>query len=419
MRWRFPDANDVPESERRAASLLAIDRFWQQFERSAPEIVKTFSNQADLDIAEFMHRHLSVVDPRLMWEYGPAVRGVGHRLVITPESDRGLRPLVDVLLSRAPSLPEWEFYAHRLPEDLEQATMTVNGRTQVDVSGWQVQVSPGEHHLLDLKWLMPHGTQGENLRYAAFVATESLLGEAVLDRWIGEIHVEERARASALGRLFGRSSKAESSDGLESLKARVDAAIASTERDLSALPQAEVDHENDVEYSLFSLEPKARDDYPGRLDLIASVSALPKMWQAAHSNAIFDSRRFSKHGETFCYVKLDGRESTDHGDVSARAKIEDALNATLRPNGLGSVIGGGTGLRYTYIDLAICHLDHGLAEARRVLCELRVPERSWLLFFDAHLSEEWLGVYDTSPPPPASDDDDEAEQDDEGEADDE
>jgi len=89
--------------------------------------------------------------------------------------------------------------------------------------------------------------------------------------------------------------------------------------------------------------------------------------------------------------------------VSARTKVENALNEVLRPGGLGSVIGGGTGLRYTYIDLALRHLDHGLAEMRQVLQQLAVPERSWLLFFDAHLADEWIGIYDATPPPATDD----------------
>ncbi|HYQ04170.1 MAG TPA: hypothetical protein VER96_36110 [Polyangiaceae bacterium] len=406
MRWRFSDPNDISETERRTALLLAMDRFWQQFSRTEPEIVRTFKRQADLDIAEFMRQHLSAIDQRLMWEFGPAVRVDGHRLVVTPESDRELRPLVDVLLSRAPSLPNWEFYAHRLPEEVELSLATVKGRTEVDVTGWKVQVTPGEHHLLDLKWLVPSGTEGDNLQYAAYVATESLLGEETLDAFIGEIAVEEQARTSALGRLFSRSAARSDAHGFESLKTRVHAGIAAIDRDLAELPQSSIDQENGVKYTLFSLEPAEQEDYAGRFDLLTSVSSLPAMWQAAHSNLLFASRRFSKHGETFCYVKLDGRDVADHRDVSDRGKIEDALNAALRPNGLGSVIGGGTGRRYAYIDLAIRHLDHGLAEARRALREIGAPERSWILFFDAHLAEEWLGVYDTTPSPPARESDD-------------
>lgn len=407
VRWRFPDPNDVSETERRTALLLAIDRFWQQFLRAAPEIAASFSRAAEFDIPEFMDQHLSTIDPRLMWEYGRAVRGVGHRLVLTPESDRELRPLVEALLARAPSLPAWEFYAHRLAEDFEEAIATVAGRTEVDVSSWQVQVTLGEHHLLELKWLLPPGTQGEQLEHAAFVLSEALLGEETMDTWIGEIIVEEAARPRVLSRLFGRSEANSDHQSPATLKARVESLVTALDRELPAEPQSSVDPNGGVEYTLYSLEPKEQEDYAGRFDLITSVTrGLPEMWQAAHSNLAFCSRRFSRHGETFCYVKLDGRDSADHGDLDAREKIEEALNEVLRPGGLGSVVGGGTGRRYMYVDLALRHLDHGLAELRRTLQRLAVPERSWLLFFDAHLADEWLGIYDSTPPPATAEADD-------------
>jgi hypothetical protein len=34
------------------------------------------------------------------------------------------------------------------------------------------------------------------------------------------------------------------------------------------------------------------------------------------------------------------------------------------------------------------------------LRKLEVPERSWVLFFDAGLAAEWVGVRPETPPPP-------------------
>jgi hypothetical protein len=67
---------------------------------------------------------------------------------------------------------------------------------------------------------------------------------------------------------------------------------------------------------------------------------------------------------------------------------------------VGCVTGGGTGLRYSYVDLALVDLKAGLALAREVLQDGRAPLRSWFLFFDAELQVEWLGVYDDTPAPP-------------------
>ncbi len=43
-----------------------------------------------------------------------------------------------------------------------------------------------------------------------------------------------------------------------------------------------------------------------------------------------------------------------------KSEIEDALDAVLRPQKFGCHIGGGTGLRYSYIDLALTDVNRGV-----------------------------------------------------------
>ena len=74
-----------------------------------------------------MRKHLQAINEHLMWEFGPAVQGKGHRLVVTPESRRYLRPLVRQVLERTPKLGGWDFYLYRLPEDFGQTHLTVKG----------------------------------------------------------------------------------------------------------------------------------------------------------------------------------------------------------------------------------------------------------------------------------------------------
>jgi hypothetical protein len=89
---------------------------------------------------------------------------------------------------------------------------------------------------------------------------------------------------------------------------------------------------------------------------------------------LFHSERFSKCGETFCYVKLDGKDGLDEEKFPDKAAIEDALDEVLRPRRLGCHIGGGTGLRYSYIDLALTDVQQGLDAVRRRLREGNVPK---------------------------------------------
>ena len=96
--------------------------------------------------------------------------------------------MVETLLERAPSLPDWEFYAYRVPEDVEMAISTVQARTGGDLHGTLVTASVGDHNRIDLCYCSP-ATDRAQAEQNAFVATETLLGEELLDKWVGGVDV--------------------------------------------------------------------------------------------------------------------------------------------------------------------------------------------------------------------------------------
>ncbi|WP_394839330.1 hypothetical protein LVJ94_20805 [Pendulispora rubella] len=400
MRWRFQDPNDAREAAERASVRAKIDAWWRAFGEVSGEVSARFTKGGAFDVLAFMQTYLQPIDANLMWEFGPARKATNrHRLVMTPESRRFLRPLVSEILERAPSLPQWEFYPYRLAEELTDAVRTVEGRANVDVTPFEVDVHRGELHAVDLTWLIPPGIDRNVARGAAFVATETILGEEMLDTWIGEISVEVRPRPGLFARMFGGSNGSSTADrSIGSLRTRVESAIELVRNGLPTAPRALLDNEG--ESVVFEVKPTEADDYPRQKDLFVGVShGMKEMWQAAHMAAPFSSQRFSRHGETFCYLKLDGAEELEGSKFADRGAIEEALDAALRSRGLGIAVGGGTGLRYSYIDLALARLDEGLAEVRRVAREGRLPKRSWLLFFDDIWRDEWLGIHEDTPAP--------------------
>jgi hypothetical protein len=339
-----------------------------------------------------MEKNLQGIHPDLMWEFGPAVKMDGHRLVITPESHKELRPLTETILERAPKIKNWEFYPHRLAEDLEMAQQTVEARTGGSLEDVVVEVRLGEHHCIDLCFRSPR-TEGEDDQQAAhdaFVAAETLLGEEALDKWIGAIEVgplPKSARKTTAGRVT-----------LDRLKDTVDALIGSIHDRLTKKPCRV--WAKDTEWTLVKLQPMKAEDYPGRLDLFVFGTVNVELFKAMHTPAPFYSERFSNCNEAFAYVKIDGLDGLGGSKFTDRAEIEDAVDAELAKEKLGIHVGGGTGLRYSYIDLALTDLTRGVETVRQVLREGNVPRRSWILFFDADLCGEWVGVHDDTPTPP-------------------
>ncbi|MCA9266921.1 MAG: hypothetical protein KDA41_00545 [Planctomycetales bacterium] len=401
MRWLFCEPTNRSEVARRAQTLRAIDAWWNAFAERRGQLAAYFSGDDKWDLPQWMHEHLGAVHPDLMWEFGPAARGEGHRLVITPEGRRWLRPLVRTLLERAPRLPDWEFYDQRLPDDIQWVRACVQGRTGVDAANVQAQVRVGPRRKLELVFTSPQWREvNDDVRQTALVIVEHLLGEEVLDHWVGPIEVEPPPRTGLLGKLLPGRKPAPSGAWLplDRLRATAMSLIESVRSQLTAAPWHETI--DDESWSTLQLKPREAPDYAGRDDLLVAVTCCLELFQAAHSGELFHSDCHSRCGETFCYVKIDGGGATPAaGNLPDRAALEDALNAALISRKLGCAIGGGTGLRYSYIDLALGDLRAGVNAVRDVLQAAGVPERAWVLFYDDELSQEWVGVYESSPAP--------------------
>jgi hypothetical protein len=57
-------------------------------------------------------------------------------------------------------------------------------------------------------------------------------------------------------------------------------------------------------------------------------------------------------------------------------------------------------LRHSCIDLALADVDAAVPLIKSRLRAGNTNRRAWLLFVDAPLVHEWIGVYDDSPAPP-------------------
>lgn len=399
MRWLYIDPTNRHEAAYRAEKLRAIGAWWREFRLHAGEIRDRFSGKNDWDLAAWMSETLGAVDPRLMWEYGPAATGEGHRLVITPEVQQWLRPLVGTLLEQAPSIPGWEFYSYRLP-DPDWVVETVRARTGSDVSQATFAARLQGAGRIDLTFSLPQCTDSLDVdaRTAAFVAAESLLGEELVDLWIGEIHVAPPKRRGLLSSLRRGDGGGEAMMPLVELPSAVAGRVANLRSSLPERPCYEFIHE--TQWSSFTFQPREQDEYAGRDDMLVAISGRSDVLQAAHTATLFHSRCFSRHGETFCYLKIDGAEGLENSRFADRAEIEDALNEALIAAQAGCAIGGGTGLRYSYIDLALTSVTRARPLLREALLAGGIPQRTWLLFFDAAFSQEWIGIHDDAPPPP-------------------
>jgi hypothetical protein len=393
---RFEFADPAHPHDRRVLYEMdqLIARWWLSFAAKRNDLNDFFANRKPMDLPAWMDEHLGDVHPLILWEFGKAVRGPGHRLVLTPEARKDLRPLVARILAQAPPLPGWEFYGYRLAEPLAEAVATVEARAGMGVEGIEAVVQRGEGNQIAIHYRAAHfqGPEDPQALQAALVLTETLLGEECLDHWIGEIAVE-RTRKGFLG--FGKSRG--TGVPLAELAARVNAEIEAIRRSLAVPSRYVMTQQCSV--SMFQMRPEEAADYPERQDAVVHSNMDAELFQAS-LRAGFASERFSRCGETFCYLKIDGSNGLEGCQYQDRAEIEDAINAWLHPAELGSTIGGGTGLRYSYIDLALKEVHKVGPILLKRLAAAGIPKPTWLLFMDADRQAEWLAAHEETPAPP-------------------
>lgn len=385
MRWRFlDDGIDLVERDRK---ILDMDRWWLAFGQKVPELNAMFAGDESFDLESWMEA-LSAVHPDLMWEYGPAVDRLGHRLVVTPEHRYELTEFVRTLVDRAPQIDPWEFYALRLPSDPDTAAGMVKSRTRGSMTDVRVSVKRGENNLIDLDYLSKSPTATDD----AFVATESLLGEETLNRWVGEVS------ASKPGGLFGRGAPdgvpfPELAEAFDRIRREI----------LGELP-ADPYHEwvAAAGRAVLQFEPAEAEDYPAMEDAQVASNASAELWNACHRGIRFDSARFTRHSETFLYLKIELTADDPGFSNDDRADLEYALNTVLVNAKLGCVTGGVKGTRYAYLDVCVTDVEAGLRAIKTALQASTVPEKSWILFSDRIWADEWVGVYPTTPPPPSA-----------------
>jgi hypothetical protein len=86
MRWTYPAPDDAREAAARVKTERAMDAFFTALAEKSKDLDALFSGKKRWDLPAFMAKHLGAVDKKLMWEFGAALRGDGHRLAITAEA---------------------------------------------------------------------------------------------------------------------------------------------------------------------------------------------------------------------------------------------------------------------------------------------------------------------------------------------
>jgi len=377
----------------------AIKAWWLAFSENSENLDKKFAphSEFEFDVFEFMQANFAAIHPDMNWEYGPSDEKE-HLLAVAPERDRALDPLGRLILSMAPKSEKFEFRLNRPHTEWEVYKGYSDGRLNWDgADGIMFTVQKGKQHMFNLIFHVPPEKYTEKIYDHCFVTCETLLGEETMVKWIHYFDVEKLPKKSFLSKLSNKVT--EENHPLSELREVLATEIAKVKNTLLDIPYNELSE--DAMWSVMSMEPDEKDHYEPMSDLITAVTPAPDLFDAYYAGrGRFYSERFSKFGEQFLFVQLDGTADDLNQEIfEDRGAIEDAIENSLKEDGIGKVIGGGTGRRYSYISISTVNLERAVPKIRAALQLGKITRRSWILFHDTNREQEWIGIWDDTPEP--------------------
>ena len=395
LRWLYYDPLNVQEVAHRTATLARFHAFWQAFGAKVSVLERALSGGTAWDWHRWLNQLLREVDDRFCWEIFPSERPDQWRMAFSVESHRAARLMLRDFVAAAPQTPGWSFHPWRVPMAYPTARRWARQRSGADCDHLAVNISRGTARNLNLLFApLPDAPPGSQQKWLtlAYSASEAILGEEVLDRYIGSVSMAPPAEARAWWRKLRRTSQPSDWLSMSQLAEHIEECVAELRSELPSAPLAKLLDSRG--WTTVEVTPTSEIPDTRRHDLrllTASVASLAPL-TAAHRSEPFFSTLHSNYGETFCYVQWEHGESDDNALLTRRDELEQSIAQALAEHN-GCVIGGGIGEKYLYFDLALTELEQSIPSLRRALLPHQPPLACWLLFFDEELAEEWVGIH--------------------------
>jgi hypothetical protein len=375
MRLRYGELSIEEEAARERACSRAR-RAWEHVARGDDEQARALVTEIDARL-------------ELHVERAPAARA---NVELSP-LESSAWPLAELLLGEAPRDLDATLALGRGAVPLEQALIEIEEAHGVTLSRASLRAGFVRGHLLEVTLGVPGGAGTENEQIAAENLVRAVLGDRLFETWIGAVHSSVEPRLSSLRVLDVRAPRSKLH-----VQELFDTVAAAARGVLAGLPQRTYAERSrastEAEWTMLEVEPVPGAPGGRKEDLMLASTCMPELLRCFLDDAPCSSRRFSRVGETFVYVSYADELGGMEHRVARRTEIEKALASQL--SDVAAITGVGLGVHSTYLDVALCNLETGLARLVAKLRELELPRDSFVGFVDSELSEEWLSIWPDS-----------------------
>jgi hypothetical protein len=416
VRWHTAQFGSSAEINEQSRVSEQIERFWKQFAADSETLKSYFFEDKTDETVAWCEAYLKPIHEDLMWEVSRDILEVGDkRLVftVTPESEYALRPLTKAIIEKAPDIVNWRFTQFKEPliGDFNDFEHSMLKHSWEEVEG-QINESPLKCFDITLRDKHFKKENKDSDIADALTVLTTVLGEEPVDLWINFVMTQPLSKGKEKAKTKAASTtpvktRAEGDD-IDESEFLKDSKVEqqpfyplNSLRNVLASRVVELVDELPIERcwertldGFYSLKGSSWEE--GLRPVI--TTPYPATIFAKERRMLFHSSAFTRHDEVFAYLKMSQEQELAH-DVETRFELEDKLDRELRKAKAGCVLGGGVGSEASYIDMIISDLPEAAEILREQAAKAKLPETSWLLFYDTYWVDEWVGMFKRTPPP--------------------
>ncbi len=338
----------------------SVTEFWAWFPEVASRFYKTIEAGRCEDLTDEISEIAEKMLPNLSWAFGPGETS-GHSFTVSGEGQIAKQLLAEYWRSRAPSIPNWSFYASRQPasaEVLQELSIRVTDDDSVDASQLMFKTKINEaKELIDVVAWHPafaHIPEEDQFQIL-FLLLDEALGEFGTQTWLGDVQIEPFTNPENVRSLVVIPKFIEQMNKYYRWE---------KQPPLEAYTVYEVPHPNK--------NPRG--------DTIVGSSCIPKIiFEYIEFKGKLQDNPLKGTGAEFAYVAIKSSVFPEGQQMDVRANIEEKINGALMQNLSGRTVGGASGVHESYIDLLLFDGEQSNQLVLRTLAELQLDGQSRLV----------------------------------------
>jgi len=335
-----------------------VQLFWEWYAEVGPRFLATIDAGKCPSLAPEVSAKVDELLPGFAWVFGPGANRVGHSFTLSGEGDIHRQLLTIYWHSQAPTLPNWTFYPARQPDGLTGKCIELGAQRFDPVEFWLTPSVDRENERVDITVWHPLFAKMEDQQKwtILFLFLDEIMGEYGTGQWIGKINLGSNQLADSIPieELSQFLSKLEAETGWKKLPPGESASLYRCSEPRNGFLRADIIVGTTMNSKLINqyVASKGRMD-----DLLANT------------------------GADYVFVSFDSSFLPKGQEVAVRGDIEDSLNAALRSDGCGRLLGGALGRENAYVDLLIYDGAESLRIIEQVLRDKGLPSGTAINFF--------------------------------------